>query len=593
MQKYLKVIIALVGLFSIISCKKSDSTGTPATNNPVPVLSSISPTAVIAGSAQFNLTVNGSNFIAGSKVQWNGITLTTTYVGVSQLKAAVSAALVVNPGTATITINNPTPGGGNSNSSVFTITSVSGNPVPSVTVLTPASTTAGSPTITLTVGGNNFVSNSIIKWNGTSLATVYVSSSQLTAVVDATLLTTASVAAVTVYNPSPAGGTSGTLPFTINNSTSTHKKYLFDATKAETAGNADWVIDADGGTPQRTPTPAQSTITSSTAETYWTGALSSWGIALVKLGETVETLPSSGTITYGNASNAQDLSNYDVFVVDEPNIRFTTSEKQAILSFVQNGGGLFMVSDHTISDRNGDGWDSPDIWNDFMTNNGVISNPFGFSVDLTNISETSSNVLSGNPTNPLLHGTMGNVTQLKFNGGATLTLNTSVNSSVQGLVWQTGYAQNSTHVMSATSTYGTGRIYVVTDSSPIDDGSGDPNDMLYDGYITDAAGNHRKLLMNITIWLATTTVTNVDEINIAHDFNICPNPANDKTVCSSKDFLSAIINLYDVTGKLISKNNFETSNQTVDVSTLQDGIYFLNFTNEHFSSTKKIVVLHH
>ncbi|MGC4100030.1 hypothetical protein [Ferruginibacter sp.] len=86
----------------------------------------------------------------------------------------------------------------------------------------------------------------------------------------------------------------------------TGKKFLFDNTKAETAGNADWVIDQDAS-PQQIPTPAQSTVTASTAETYWTGAISSWGIALVKAGHTVETLPSTGSITYGNASNPQDL----------------------------------------------------------------------------------------------------------------------------------------------------------------------------------------------------------------------------------------------------------------------------------------------
>jgi hypothetical protein len=87
------------------------------------------------------------------------------------------------------------------------------------------------------------------------------------------------------------------------------KKFLFDATKAETAGNADWVIDEDNGTPQRIPTPAQSTIVASTPETFWTGALSSWGIALVKAGNSVETLPSGTAITFGNASNPQDLAN--------------------------------------------------------------------------------------------------------------------------------------------------------------------------------------------------------------------------------------------------------------------------------------------
>jgi hypothetical protein len=153
------------------------------------------------------------------------------------------------------------------------------------------------------------------------------------------------------------------------------KIFLFDNTKAETAGNADWVIDEDSNVPGRYPTPAQSTITSSTVETYWTGALSSWGIALVNLGDSVETLTSGSTITYGTA-NAQDLKNYDVFVIDEPNIRFSTAEKTALINFVQNGGGLFMISDHTGSDRNNDGWDSPMIWNDLFTANGIVTNPF-------------------------------------------------------------------------------------------------------------------------------------------------------------------------------------------------------------------------
>ncbi|MFY0108250.1 hypothetical protein ABTP98_19440, partial [Acinetobacter baumannii] len=90
-------------------------------------------------------------------------------------------------------------------------------------------------------------------------------------------------------------------------------------------------------------------------------------------------------ISYGNTANPQDLSYYSVFVVDEPNIIFTAAEKTAILRFVQNGGGLFMISDHDISDRNNDGYDSPDIWNDLMQNNSVQANPFGFTVNLDNI----------------------------------------------------------------------------------------------------------------------------------------------------------------------------------------------------------------
>ena len=103
--------------------------------------------------------------------------------------------------------------------------------------------------------------------------------------------------------------TSSSKSATIN-SIVTPKKFLFDAKKAETAGNADWVLDADTS-PQRYPTPLQNTITASTPENYWKGALSSWGIALVKMGHTVETLPSTVSITYGG-TGAQDLKNYDV-----------------------------------------------------------------------------------------------------------------------------------------------------------------------------------------------------------------------------------------------------------------------------------------
>ena len=277
------------------------------------------------------------------------------------------------------------------------------------------------------------------------------------------------------------------------------KKFLFDATKAETAGNADWVIDEDNGVPQRIPTPEQSTIVASTPETFWTGALSSWGIALVKAGNSVETLPSGTAITFGNASNPQDLSNYNVFVVDEPNILFTAAEKTAILNFIKAGGGLFLISDHNGSDRNNDGHDSPNIWNDLMTNNTVATNPFGFSINLVDVSGTSSNVLTGNATNPILHGSQGEVTELEFNDGATLAIQPAANDSVQGLIWLSGDAQNTTNIMCASSVFGTGRVFAVTDSSPMDDGTGAAGNNLF---VSWPILSHTQLFMNASLWLA-------------------------------------------------------------------------------------------
>lgn len=118
--------------------------------------------------------------------------------------------------------------------------------------------------------------------------------------------------------------------------TTTPKRFLFDATKAQTAGNADWVIcENSSGTPIRFPNPLQSTVTATTLENYWRGGISAWGIALAKEGHSVETLAPGAAITYSSTTNAQDLSRYDVYVVDEPNTLFTAAQKTAIMNFVK------------------------------------------------------------------------------------------------------------------------------------------------------------------------------------------------------------------------------------------------------------------
>lgn len=291
--------------------------------------------------------------------------------------------------------------------------------------------------------------------------------------------------------------TSAKATSTAEITTAIPKKFLFDATKAQTAGNADWVLDADTS-PQRLPTPLQSNITATTTENFWRGGLSAWGIALVKLGHTVETLPTRTAITYGG-TGVQDLKNYDVFVVAEPNIRFTSAEKTAILNFVKNGGGLFMISNHSGSDRNNDGWDSPKIWNDLMTTNSVKVNPFGISITLNSISETTSNRLSAT-TNPILNGSQGTVTQLKYSAGASMSINTTANTTVQGLIWRGTSLQGTSNIMCASATFGTGRVVVIGDSSPADDGTGATGDTLYPGW-TELA-SHSRLHMNASLWLA-------------------------------------------------------------------------------------------
>src|SRR5438067_1194781 len=200
-----------------ISATNAGGTGsatlTLTINNPVPTITSISPTSTTAGSAQFTLTVNGTKFVSTSTVNWNGSALTTTFVSSIKLTAIVPAANVATAGTASITVVNPPPSGGTSNSVTFTIS----NPVPTTTSISPTCTAAGSADFTLTVNGTKFVSTSTVNWNGAPLATTFVSSTQLTATVPASLVATAGTASITVVNPSPGGGTSNVQTFTIAN----------------------------------------------------------------------------------------------------------------------------------------------------------------------------------------------------------------------------------------------------------------------------------------------------------------------------------------------------------------------------------------
>jgi len=84
---------------------------------------------------------------------------------------------------------------------------------PTITSLSPSSASAGGAAFTLTVNGTNFVSGATVNWGGSALTTTYVSATELTAAVPASLIETAGTASVTVTT---SGGTSSAATFTIN-----------------------------------------------------------------------------------------------------------------------------------------------------------------------------------------------------------------------------------------------------------------------------------------------------------------------------------------------------------------------------------------
>ncbi len=98
----------------------------PILNIPIlllaPVINSLSPSGGIVGGNGFVLTVNGSRFVSGSVVQWNGGARPTTFVSATQLTAAILASDIAAVGQPAVTVVNPAPGG-TSNAVAFSIIS--------------------------------------------------------------------------------------------------------------------------------------------------------------------------------------------------------------------------------------------------------------------------------------------------------------------------------------------------------------------------------------------------------------------------------------------------------------------------------------
>ncbi len=90
-------------------------------DNAVPGLSALSPSTVAAAGPAFTLTANGSGFVSGSIVRWNGSDRSTTFLSSTQLNAAIPAADVAAGGPFAVTVFTPAPGGGSSTSVNLTL----------------------------------------------------------------------------------------------------------------------------------------------------------------------------------------------------------------------------------------------------------------------------------------------------------------------------------------------------------------------------------------------------------------------------------------------------------------------------------------
>jgi len=179
-------------------------------NNPVPSLAAMSPVSVTAGGPAFTLTVSGANFVPGSVVRIAGANRATTFVSSSQLSASIPASDIAVAGSLSVTVFNAAPAGGASSALALAVN----NPVPSISTISPNPALALAGSFTLTVNGTGFVAGSVVRIDGAIQPTTFVDKTQLQARVNGGLLSVG-VHSVTVFNPTPGGGSSNAVNLTI------------------------------------------------------------------------------------------------------------------------------------------------------------------------------------------------------------------------------------------------------------------------------------------------------------------------------------------------------------------------------------------
>lgn len=279
----------------------------------------------------------------------------------------------------------------------------------------------------------------------------------------------------------------------------TPKQILFDHTRHEEAGtSAEWVICSAS---EPDPSPA-----APATEADWNGGISAWAFDLYKAGYKIQSLPPAGRVTYGDATNAQDLSHYAVYVIPEPYLLFTAAEKQAILSFVQNGGGLFIVCNHPGAARYSGtgGTDAYTVFNDLVAVNG--GNPYGFTFvpghgpgdTLANTTSTAFSTSTSPAAQAIVHGAYGGLGLMDFHSYSYLNFNTAQNPNVQEILHTQISGDAGSFIV--TCTVGSGRVVAISDSAPSDDGTTTTaGKSLHNSYTINS---NKAFFLNATAYLA-------------------------------------------------------------------------------------------
>jgi hypothetical protein len=192
---------------------------------PVPQITALIPSSVGAGNSSANITIMGTNFFGGagqggsiSIATVDGAIRPTTFVSDTQLTVALEASDITAAGPVEIAVLNPPapnltpPGGGLSNTVALNVV----NPTPVLKSVSPQSVVAGTTALTsISVTGSGFDSASQVLVNGTGRTTTFGTSGSLSAQLATSDVASAGTYTVQVVNPTPGGGSSQVLYFSV------------------------------------------------------------------------------------------------------------------------------------------------------------------------------------------------------------------------------------------------------------------------------------------------------------------------------------------------------------------------------------------
>lgn len=167
----------------------------------------------MAGSADTQLTVNGTNFQSSTTVQVGGVAEVTSYVSATKVMATVTASQLASGGQLAVIALNGTVGSGSGTPVNFEVD----NPSPTISSIFPSAVSAGVSAPVIAVTGTGFVPATVIKVNGNARTTTFVSKTQVNVTLADADVAAGGSLSITAVNGAPGGGTSTASSVSVTN----------------------------------------------------------------------------------------------------------------------------------------------------------------------------------------------------------------------------------------------------------------------------------------------------------------------------------------------------------------------------------------